>query len=46
MSVLRRKSTASGAGVADDEVSGGGVVAVDVVPAAYSRFSEDDGGGD
>ena len=43
MSALRRKSIASGAGVADEEVSGGGVVAV---PAAYSRFSDDDGGGD
>jgi len=46
VSALRRKSTASGAEVADDEVRGGGVVAVRGVPAAYSRFSEDDGGGD
>jgi len=44
MSAFRRKSMASGAGAADDEVSGGGgVVAADGVPAAYSRFSEDDG---
>jgi len=44
-SALRRKSIASGAEVADDEVSGGGVVAVVGVPAVHSRFSEDDGGG-
>jgi len=46
MSAVRRKSTAAGVEVAEDEVRGGGVVAVNGVPAAYSRFSEDDGGGD